>query len=199
MKLSIRTDIAQVTRWLGGLPADLRDKAAARALNRAVETGRTRMRRAIAAEFNLTQSFVNERLGIRRASAAGGNLRLEASLAAKGRRSFNVLRFLERSVTPAPRGGQRKAGTLNRLFVQIRRGGGRKALPPGAFVQTAQGGTAVFRRVGKARLPIEPVNTIAVPQMFNAKRVNAVVRQAIRETFVARFKHEAALLLRQRG
>jgi hypothetical protein len=196
MKLNIRADFAATQRYLARVPEALRDKAAARAMNRAIETGRTRMTRAIGAEFRVPAATVRERLSLRRASAARGALRLEAVLSAKGKRSFNVLRFLERSVTLAAAKRRRKAGTLNRLFVQIKRGAGRKPLPEGAFVQTARGGTAVFRRVGKNRLPVAPINTIAVPQMFNTRRINNVVARAIREVFARRFPHEAAQVLR---
>jgi hypothetical protein len=197
MKLNIRPDFARAQRYLQAVPQALRDKAAARAMNRAIETGRTRMTRAIAAEFKVPSATVRERLTLRRASGARSSLKLEAVLAAKGKRSFNVLRFLERSVTLAAARRRRKAGTLDRLFVQIKRGGGKKALPPGAFVQTARGGTAVFRRVGgKGSRRIEAVNTIAVPQMFNTGRVKSLVVRAIREVFARRFQHEAAQVLR---
>jgi hypothetical protein len=197
MKLNIRPDFARAQRYLALVPVALREKAAARAMNRAIETGRTRMTRAIGAEFRVPAATVRERLSLRRASAARGRLSLEATLAAKGKRSFNVLRFLERSVTLAAAKRRRKAGTLNRLFVQIKRGAGRKPLPEGSFVQTARGGTAVFRRVGgKGSRRIEPINTIAVPQMFNTRRVKQIVVRAIREVFARRFQHEAAQVLR---
>jgi hypothetical protein len=196
MKLNIRPDFARAQRYLLAVPQALREKAAARAMNRAIETGRTRMTRAIAAEFQIPSATVRERLTLRRASGARTSLKLEATLAAKGKRSFNVLRFLERSVTLATARRRRKAGTLDRLFVQIKRGGGKKALPPGAFVQTARGGTAVFRRVGPGRGRIQAVNTIAVPQMFNTGRVKSLVVRAIREVFARRFQHEAAQVLR---
>jgi hypothetical protein len=53
----------------------------------------------------------------------------------------------------------------------------------------------VFRRVGKGRLPIEPVQVIDVPQMFNARRVNEKVRARMQQQLlvVARQQLNAAI------
>lgn len=192
VKLNVQTDFRAVGRLLATMPAEVVDQAARRALNRAVDTGKTRMVRAIRQEYALSSELIRDKLRVT-AARKGGGFELQATLAARGRRGVNVIRFLERSVTLAEGRRRGKAGTQGRLYVQIRRGGPKKALPAGSFVGNK--GRTVFQRLGKSRLPIKALATIDVPSMFNARRLNAVVRQAMLETFRKRFDHEAKRLL----
>ena len=66
------------------------------------------------------------------------------------------------------------------LGFQIKRGGGLKQIP-GAFVGNK--GRTIFRRTGKSRLPIEPVQVIGVAQMFNSKTINQRVMAKIEAEF----------------
>ena len=169
--LTIKTDFKDVERRLRGLQSDIRDKALVRAVNRTVEQARTDMSREIRQEFNLSAAKVREKLHIRRAGLVGGRLRIEAALlstARNGRRSLNVINFQARET---------KAG----LTAKIKRQGGRKVVSKRGFIGN-QGRTA-FERVGTKRLPIRPLQTIDVPQMFNTRRINAVVLRKIREKF----------------
>lgn len=192
MKLNVQTDFRAVERLLATMPAEVVDQAARRALNRAADTGKTRMVRAIRQEYALSSEVVRDKLRVTGARKAGG-FELQATLAARGRRGVNVIRFLERSVTLAEGRRRSKAGTQGRLYVQIRRSGPKKALPAGSFVGNK--GRTVFQRLGKARLPIKALATIDVPSMFNARRLNAVVREVMLETFRKRFQYEAQRLL----
>ena len=80
------------------------------------------------------------------------------------------------------------------LSVKIRRNGGRKVLKQG-FIGNK--GRTAFERVGKARLPIKPLQTIDVPQMFNTKRINAKVVALIRERFPAIAEREVRFYLQR--
>jgi len=176
MKLSIETNFKDVARQLKTLQADIASKATASALNKTVAQAKTAMGREITSEFNISAADVREKLRIKRATARGGLVNIEAVLEAatkNGRgRGLNLIRFLERSTSLAQARKRGKAGTLNQLHVQIKRTGGRKALP-GAFIGNK--GRTVFVRVGKERLPIKALTTIDVAQMFNTKRINAKV------------------------
>lgn len=195
IEIDIRTNFPGVAEALRSAERGLAEKALARALNRTVEQGRTQMVRQIAAEFSVSSSTVRARLVIRPARATAGRVRLEASLAAPekaGRRSINVIAFAERAVTLAEARRRAKAGTLSQLRFRIKRGGGWKTIP-GAFIGNR--GRTVFRRTGKARLPIEAVSTIDIPQMFNARRINEAVRAVMLSRFPDVFARELRFAL----
>lgn len=171
LQLTIDTDFKGVQQALASLQADVSRKAAASALNRTVDIGKTAMSREIREEFNLTKAKVDQKLRIRRATFKAGNLRLEAVLSSSDpsgkRRAINIINFGAREV---------RAG----LSYKIKRKGARQVKPQ-AFIGN-QGRTAFYRSTGK-RLPIKPLQTIDVPQMFNTRRINAKVVALIRRRF----------------
>ena len=176
MQISIRTNFPDVAAELGRLQSAVASQVLARSLNRTMDQAKTDMSRRIRAEFNLSAAYVRDRLSIKRAFAAGGQFSLSAELRGGGkRRSANVIIFGARKV---PEG----------VSVLIRKGQ-RKTIK-GAFIGNK--GRTVFRRVGKARLPIEPVQTIEVAQMFNTRRINAAVQAAMLAKFPAIFERELA-------
>ena len=56
-------------------------------------------------------------------------------------------------------------------------------------------GRTVFRRTSSARLPIEPVTTVGIEQMFNQRRINATVVNVMRDRFPAIFQREVRFYL----
>ena len=197
MDIKVQTNFPQVAQALAGLQRDLADKALMRALNRTTDLAKTQMSRQIRQEFNVDTAFVNQRLRVIPARYRNGNVMLEAALDASAkRRSANVIRFVEGSVTLAQARKRAKTGTLKQLFVKIKRAGGFKPIK-GAFIGNK--GRTVFERVGKARLPIKPVQTIDLPQMFNAKRINAVVVKTMLTRFPDVFERELAFALSRFG
>lgn len=189
MQLTIKADFAGVESALKRLQDDIGKRALASAMNKTVDLARTQMTREITSEFNITSGYVRERLRVRRAAAKG--LVLEAALiGGKGgrRRSANIIAFVEKSVSLAQARKRAKAGTLDQLFVKVKRRGGKKPLR-GAFIGNK--GRTVFERVGKERLPIKPVQTIDVAQMFNTRKINAAVVRMIRQRFPEVFEREA--------
>jgi hypothetical protein len=176
MQINIRTNFPDVAAELGRLQSAVASQALARALNRTIEQARTEMSRQIRAEYNLGAAYVRDRLSIKRAFASAGQFNLSAELRGGGkRRSANVITF-----------GARRA--IDGVSVLIRKGQ-RKTIK-GAFIGNK--GRTVFKRVGKARLPIQPVQTIDVAQMFNARRINAAVQAAMLAKFPAIFERELA-------
>lgn len=175
--LTIEADFAQVQRHLDTLRQDVAAQATARAVNRTIEQARTAMSREIRAEFAIGASTVNESLRIRRASYRAGIYNIEAELQSTSRRgrSLNLIHFAARQ-------------TAKGVTVKVKRQGPRKLLP-GAFIGNQ--GRTVFRRVGKARKPIEALQTINVSQMFNTRRINARVVQFMRDKFPEVFEREA--------
>lgn len=192
MNLSIETNFPQIDRALAALPEQVGRQALARALNRAVDQARVQMQRNIAREFNVSVGYVRARMRVHRAYARGQvNITAELSAGDGRKRSANIIAFVERKVTLAEAKRRSKAGTLNQLRVQVRRGQVRPL--PGAFIGNK--GRTVFRRVGRARLPIEPVQTIDVGQMFNTRRINAAVVRTIQQRLPDLFAREAVFYL----
>lgn len=184
MHLNIRTNFPDVVDALGRLQDQLASQVLARSLNRTMEQARTAMSREIRSEFNLPAAYVRERLQIRKAFARSGQFSLQAELIGGDgrRRSANVIRFGAR---PGAAG----------VSVLIRKGG-RKEIK-GSFIGNK--GRTVFRRTGDKRLPIEPVQTIDVAQMFNTRRINAAVVAAMRQKFPAIFERELRYAMTRAG
>lgn len=190
IKIEVR-GMRDVMRKLEALPSELRDKALAPALNKVSAKARSEMSRRIRDEFAIKAGDVNPLLAVTPASAKTG--RIVAVLSAfprrRGRRSRNVMMFDARQapgkktkrvrVQVAP-GAWRwlEVPVGGGVTVKIRRDGGRQLIR-GAFIGNK--GRTVFVRTGAGRLPIRPVETIDVPQMFNTRRINAAVIRRIRD------------------
>jgi len=180
MKIDIRTNFPDVALALQRVQQDLASKVLARTLNRVVQQARTQMSREIRADYNLPADYVRDRLRIRRAFAGAGQFSLSAELIGGDgkRRSANVIRFVRGT-------GQRG--------VKVAISKGRAKEIAGAFIGNK--GRTVFRRTGKPRLPIVPVQTIDVAQMFNARRINEVVLATINARLPDIFEREARYYL----
>lgn len=189
MQLSITTNFPEVQARLDALQRDVASRALSSAVNKTLAQARTQMAREIVSEFAVRSDYVKQRLRIRQARAQSGRFSIEASLIGGGGkgRAANVIAFVEKLVTLSEAKKRAKAGTQNQLFVKIKRKGGKKPIK-GAFIGNK--GRTVFVRTGKARLPIEPVRTIDIAQMFNTQRINQKVLQAIRDRFPAILERE---------
>lgn len=167
-----------------------RNIALSMAVNKAITKAKTEMVRAITQEYQVKRAVVEERLKVHKASAKGGSILIQATLAASNRakgRSMNMIHFLK---------GKRhfKWGSGKALQVQIKRRGGRKALP-GAWVGNS--GRTVFIRKGTERMPIRVMNTIDIPQMFNARMIKGRVVKAIRATLKVEVERAVTLMLKK--
>lgn len=184
MQLAIDSNFPEIARRLDRLAEDIASKAMASAVNKTIDQARTQMVREITSEYALKASEVRDRLRITRASFRQGTLNITASLsAATGRRSINLIRFVESKVSMAEMRRRHKAeGARPQLRFRIKKGGALQTIP-GAFIATANGGTFVAQRVGKAAYPIKAIQTIGVPQMFNSRRIKGAVIRAMETRF----------------
>lgn len=191
MKISITTNFPAVQRQLQAMQAEVGNRAVVSALNKTAAQAKTSMSREIRAEFRMSASDVNRSLMVKQARATGGSVNFSAELSSiskRGKRSLNMINFMESSVTLAQARKRSKAGKLEQLHVQIKRAGGKKALGS-AFIGNE--GRTIFVRTGKGRLPIKGLQTIDVASMFNTRRVNARVLKMIHDRFPELFEHEA--------
>lgn len=198
--ISIRTNFPQVAAHLDRMAKDIGDKALVRALNETVRQGKTAMARQISKEFRVTVGQAKDRLDVEYAKTKGGGLRFSASLMAtrpgglyrtSDWRGMNLIHF----VTSLPT--RNKKGKLGQLKFQIKRQGGRKSIK-GAFVAINRktGGRAVFIREGKSRMPIKTLTTVDIPQMFNTRRVNEVIRTVMKDRFEINFQRQLRAVLK---
>jgi hypothetical protein len=191
MALTVTYDTSAVQAMLARLPAELRDKASQLAVNKTAAKAKTEMRRQITAVYNLKAAEVGGALFVRPASLKQ-NLMSAAlyptTLSGKKGRAMNVIRFLEGKTTLGEAKKRGKAGTLEQLFFKFKKIGGKKSIPrvgekSAPFIGNK--GRTVFRRTGKARTPIEPVQVIDIPQMFNTAALNrAVLKKAAADLLI---------------
>lgn len=193
MKIDIRHNFKDVQKSLDNMQAEVRDRALASAVNKTVDQAKTQMIRQITAEYMVSAAYVRERLKVKRASFRQGQFLIQAVLDGSGNKpSANIIAFIEKSVSMAQAKKRQKAGTLKQLFVKVKRGGPAKPLGP-AFIGNK--GRTVFVREGKDRLPIKPVQTINIRQMFNQRKINATVVRMMTEKFPELFARESKFFL----
>jgi hypothetical protein len=194
--ISIRNNFPEIAAKLDRLGKDVGNKAVVKAINKTIDQGKTQMARQISQEFRVSVGTAKERLKVYKASARGGAFRFVATLEATKKgpgRSMNLIAFVTRGkVSKASVKRNGRADLAGQMQFQIKRGGGKKAIK-GAFVGNL--GRTVFIRDGKSRLPIKALNTIDVPQMFNTRRVNKLVKQIMLDKFPANFQRELRAVL----
>lgn len=156
-------------------------RATAAAINKVAEKAQVEIRRAVTERYQITADQVRGSMYLRRASAKRATVEAVVDIfgsPTKSGRSMNMVRFLA-AVQAAgramkTRGSRAKKKQLEALGKQIgfaiKRGGGMKTIP-GAFV--GNHGRTVFRRIGRARLPIEPIQVIGVSQMFSSREIHS--------------------------
>jgi len=181
--ISFRSNIEDMQRDLNQLRKGLGDQAITSALNKTAAQAKTQMSAAIRREFNISAALVRERLQIRKATRKGGAtftaLLIGNPATGGGKRSINLVHFLEKNATAKAfkRGRNLR---LDQLRFKIRKTGGKQMLK-GAFIGNQ--GRTVFIRTGGARLPIKAVRSIGVPQMFMARRNTTAVLNWIAANF----------------
>jgi len=179
----LQKNLDSIRKGLGG-------RAVAMALNKTAGKAKTTMKQAIAETYEIPKGIVGGRLRVIKASSKFGKLR--SVLTVRGKRSLNTIRFLKNKgrVQSAIRRGKRPP----QLLFKIKRGGVKKPIK-GAFLGNS--GRTVFQRVGKARHPIKPVQTIGVPQAFASRRINQRVIARIRKELPVEVDRAVAQVLRK--
>lgn len=194
INVTVKVDVSGVKARLNAAKKGLGDRAVISALNKTGAQAQTRMSRLIRDDYAISAQLVRERLKVRRA-VRRGEFAFEAALMGNANnqsRAMNLIHFVERKTTLAESRRRAKAGTQAQLFFKIKKGKGKATL---ARVFVGNRGRTVFERTGKERLPIRPVQTIAVPQMFNTKKNRAAVERFIADAFPRIFQREAAYYL----
>lgn len=186
ISINVRSTITDIDKRLELLRVELRDKVISAALNKTADKARTEAKRVIVAEYNLKSSDVNPLVAVRRARAGELRAVIFADRSSHNiKRGLNVIRFAK----------ERKSA----LVFSIKRGGGTKTIP-GAFAITKNGVRFVVERIPGTTMKsrgryagtkhaekLKGVTTIDIPQMFNARKINAKITKKIVSEFPIEF------------
>jgi hypothetical protein len=155
-------------------------RALASAMNRALSTGQTTVKREIRKDYLIKAKDIPTKVKKASFGALRGEIRIE-----QGMLDISKFKYL-------PKGVQRRK-KKKPLFVQVKRGGG--GIVKRAFV-TASG---VFQRIGAARLPIRRIIAIGAPIMATQPSVGPAVNKAMGDTLAKRIDHEIKRVLASAG
>ncbi len=192
LAVKVRINTRDVEKRLKRLQKDIVTKVLASSVNKTAAIAKTAMIKQITKEYKLKAGFVRKRIAISRARRKGANA-LTAVLRGVGKRSANLIAFVEGSISLSQLRKRRKAGDGKEIRFQVTRAGGKKTIP-GAFIGNK--GRTIFRRVGGGR-GIAGVRTINVPQMFNAREINIAVQDIIKKRFIDVFNRELDFYVRR--
>lgn len=169
--IDLRADLTQVQRALGGLRGQA-PVVIARAINRTLVPVRATAAREIARDMRLRVGTARGAMALQRATPA----RPTGAVAASGKR-IPLIEFRARQTQPG---------------VSYDLGRGRQ-VAAGSFIPTFNTGRrGVFRRRGRARLPIAELHGPSIPRVFVQDKIAA----AMRAVAGARWPREAEQQLR---
>lgn len=171
--------LLQAQKMLKNIPGGM-ETATARAINRALQGARAVTVKAIRERYTVRATDIRETLRIKKATKSD----LEGSLTSRGTKlDINASHFKVRPRTDTTGNRQRKvvAELIKGSPFEVQRG----------FIYNTQ----VFRRAGRARLPIAKQVGPAVPQMLEQDDVLQRATEAISERFRERLEHETEVLL----
>lgn len=203
IKFDVKTNFSGVQKSLQELETAVADRVIVRSLNRTAEIAKTAANKEIRSDYNISAEKVRNQLLVSKARITGRKLMvtLEAVGTKKGKRAINLIAFAERSVSLSEAKRRKKKGTLGQIAVKIKKGGRKKLLGQYAFIGN-KGRTIFTRKIGSSvsgRLPIAPLVTIDVPQMFNQRRINSVLINTIESRFPVVFERELKFELARIG
>jgi len=151
--------------------------ATVRAMNRTMQTVRTAATRALAEDVGITQRDVRKSMELRRARSSDYP-NLEATLIVTGRR-IPLFAFRARQT---------------RQGVSYRLPGGRTLAPSAFLARMRSGHEGVFRRRGRARLPIDELRGPSLPYVLGKQRIMEALRTLAGTAFPKNLDHEIEFL-----
>ena len=191
MAYVVEYDVDAVLDMLDRLPDELQDKVMRMAINKTADKAKAEMRRQILSHYNIKSAVVSGSLYVSPARASHNVISAslwpsseDGAYYYKGR-SMNVIHFVQ-------------GYSSGDLLFQFLKNGGLKTIGPGSRGESkpfiGNLGRTVFRRTGepktvaskgrykgKLREPIEPVQVVGLPQMFNTKSINEAVLEKASE------------------
>jgi hypothetical protein len=183
--LKITVDNRATLAMLANVRREIVPKVLQPAINKVAAKAVAEINRAIPQEYAVKASEVRNAISLRRARAGNIEAVIEIFGSARKRgRSLNLIHFLA-AVQQAGRAFKARGTKVTKkdlaaldqqLGFIIKRAGGLRKIE-GAFIGNK--GRTIFRRVGKGRLPLEPVQVIGFSQMFTSARISKRVLDKI--------------------
>jgi hypothetical protein len=181
--VAIQIDASQLkrlTRAVKNIATDV-PKVLAPAINRALDKGRTTVKREIRKRYLIKAKDIP--IAVRGAST--GNLN-GAIVIRQGMLELNKFKVSPRGITTRKRVGG--------IFAQVKVGGGGKM--PDAFIPAGVGYVGPFiRAAGAGRLPMHKLLTIGAPIMATQPGVGPEVNKQMGDTLAKRIDHELQRVL----
>ena len=176
----ITIDASSLNRIAAGLNNFAKEMpgAVSSSLNRTVDFMNTRVGKLVSAEYVISSKDVKST--IKKIKSSKGSLK--AGIRSTG----GTLTFSHFKFTPK---GPGKKGTVK---VKVKKKEGYKEVrtSQGAFVQVISGNTQLATRVGSARLPINILRSLSVPQMIGNDNVGRIVQTEATRKLEERVMHE---------
>lgn len=189
----IQFDEAQIRKAfiaLSGIPGGA-ETAVCRAINRAVDRGKTQTVREICSQYNIKPSQVRSHMRVLRATRAN----LSAVILQTGSPLELMIFARKPKKPPKQKGVEVSARTKVVAGVHF---GVFKTLPHVFVAKMSNGHIGIYSRKGTKTLPIEQKYTTSVPQMMkNAKVMDRLV-EATQKIMTAELDRQIELLLMQR-
>jgi hypothetical protein len=176
--IAVEVNAGAVIADLKGLGSKVM-KAAVRSMNRAIQSGKTEMKRAIASDTGLRAGDVADALPLRLATTA----RAEAAFAATLKR-IPLIYFKARGPEPSRGKGRGVSYALT---------GSRNRVPNAFIAAMKSGHRGVFARKGTKRLPIIELYGPSLGHVFRKFRPMGLART--KEAFDTAFAHELKRLM----
>lgn len=169
--------IQEAERLLGGIK-DALPKAQANAINRSLSTTRAETVRAVREDYIVSADSVRKSIVLKTASASNP----VGAVISKG--SPIALSNFDAGGKP--------------VKARVKKGSSPKPIKSSFEVGMKSGHTGVFKRKGKARLPIQELYGPSIPQMIGSENVIKKIEEKAMETLDKRMDHEINRVL-ERG
>lgn len=175
------TSVQKFSKQFGKLEGEM-TKATVAALNRTITHVKKEISKAVVSEYEIKPMDVKKSLDQKKASLADTT----AYIKSEGK-PLSLAHFKFTPKRPPKIKGV-KVADRKVVTVKIKKQVGAKKI--NGFVQTINGATNVFKRLGKARFPIAVVRTVSVPQMIENSKVYPKIKKEAEKKLEERLTHE---------
>ncbi len=178
-----KEDMELAEQALAGMPGAV-NKAAARAINRAIIKAKTNAVKKVTAEYYISANRVDETIKVKKSTASI----LQGSVFSRGRsRALSYFR-----INPSQTGQKPKDG----IFAQVKKSSTGGYIQRGFFTKFRSGHKAVVERVGKSSLPVKELVGPSVPSMLGNKSVREYIDPIAEKELNDAFTHEVNAYLK---
>ena len=203
MIVNIKTDFKEILDSIKKLQPDIRDRVMKPALRLTANNAKVALVREIAQNYNLDRTSINQGVAVKvfdQPLSTSSGVRFDAVIiTSHPRQSYNLIRFLEKSISLAAHRRRKKAGD-SQLRARISKRGSYKPLGKNVFI--GNNGRTVFM-VPKSEMSkpssqrkIRAFSTINLPMMSRVASVADTVMSRINEQLPKNINSQLERLLK---